>query len=953
MFRRAVLKVVSGVLLSLAVFGGDARAGEDAGPAETTDAGLHPEMTTLVDDAMRKLAKSRNKEALERLARKDYPGALALLKEAYELDSENDEVANNLGYIYYLLGNEEEAERLYRETLMRDPERFTAHLNLADLLGRDGEPNIRLEEAAGLLARARELQGNKPKVILKQARVERLRGAFEAAERFYREYLSKRKPTDRLRIELGDFFRDLGRADEALTWYQQVGDGEEVGKQAAGRIWEIEVERQARQFGWTRHPETIPAKARRLASRGRILLNRGKYVEARRALEEALALAPGFSMARADLGDLFRQTDRLDKAELSYLRALAIDSSNAEIYVRLGELYLAESRNGRAAEAALFLTRALDLRPDWTSLHLTVARAFQASGDLERALGHVKTFLATVPHGKKRGEALALKRLIQKIRPPEDGKKRAVPNADGPERQPALSKELVTALGRARAHLKKGSPEAAMAELKSLPDRQRIAPVLNLEAQILSTSGHLGKARKILTRSLELEANQAGVHEQLGIIFATEERINEARKHFTESGRLGNKDAEYHLVQLEVTKKGGDLASLFRDVARIGELDENRRRLERFLSRGSTSIYLEEARALRTTLKERIWRAVVALGLICALFITTMAFFGWRVWGGANLEQLINRHPEAGPEVQRVLSAIRHEVLKHNTMVLSGLVDSMEKGEDAAVKARHLRRSLLGDDRKEKVSARLAGYAAELRKIGRSYGVRLNLRHRDRALGAIFQGFTKLERVSPFLNRLGRLSARERARVLAALKRVASLLNERGYGAVQGLLDQIRVLEVDENMLADIVERVRREPLFAERAVEPPTIESMVPLPCRVVIARRDFEDIIANLVRNGLQSSLGSGAGPIEVGLAIDRELDDITGLERAVFFVRDRSDKKLTDEMLSNREIEDGLGLTSQLISHYDGTLDVTAGGASWSKAVRVRLPMVSTAGSEDSER
>ncbi|MCP4677681.1 MAG: tetratricopeptide repeat protein [Deltaproteobacteria bacterium] len=925
-------------------------AASDSGPDKSPlteksgDAGLESGMTALLDDAIEKLAKARNEEGLERLSKKDYPSALKLLKEAFELDPEDPEIANNLGYIYYLLGNDDEAERLYREVLKLDPNRYTTHLNLADLLGRDGEPLVRLEEAARLLVRARELRGNQHKVILKQARVDRLRGAFQSAERFYKKYLVKRKPTERLRIELGDFYRDLGRTEEALSWYRKVRDEEEIGKQAAGRIWEIEVERQAKRFGWTRLPETIPAKARRLAGKGRILLNQGKHAQARRLFEEAVALAPGFSMARADLGDLFNDTGRRRDAEISYLRALAVDHGNAEIYVRLGELYLDDPQGKRAAEATLFLSRALSLRPDWTSLHLTLARALRASGDLGRALHHIKIFLGGVEHGDKlKREALALKRSIEKLRPAKEDEKILASSRDEMDSKAAtFNKKVATAIGRARAHMSEGRPEAAIAELKHLTAEHRTTPILNLEAQILYASGRPAEAIHVLTESLKLDEKQSAAHEQLGTILASEGRRMDARKHFIESERLGNAAAEYHLVRLDVGEDSGGAAALFKDVVRLGELNDARARLNSFLARGSTSVYLSDAKVLRERLVARIQQAMAVIGTMCVAFIAILILLGRRMWGGMNITSLIARHPEAGPEVQRVLSAIRHEVLKHNTMVLTGLVEAIEKDEDAAEKAKHLRRSLLGGGGGEPVSARLRGYIDELVKTGRSFGVRLNLKRKDPAVKVLLRGFHLLDSISPMLDNMADLDPSDRARVLGALKNASHLLNKLGYTAVQRMLDQIRVLEMDMALLKGIEERVRLEPAFTEMDISKAAIKSNVALPCRVVVARRDFEDILKNLIRNALQSSSESARRPIEIGLGVDSEIDTITGLERIVIFVRDRADKELTEEMIRGRDIEGGLGLTAKLISRYEGTIDVVPGQSGWSKAVRIRLPM-----------
>ena len=106
---------------------------------------------------------------------------------------------------------------------------------------------------------------------------------------------------------------------------------------------------------------------------------------------------------------------------------------------------------------------------------------------------------------------------------------------------------------------------------------------------------------------------------------------------------------------------------------------------------------------------------------------------------------------------------------------------------------------------------------------------------------------------------------------------------------------------------------------------------------------RHAFEDVVANLIRNAIQSSVRHAEGPVHIGLAVHDEVDMITGLQRLVLLIRDRSPQQLTPEMLRGRYIEEGLGLTADLVSQYEGSLDVIEASAPWTKAVMFQLPQV----------
>jgi Flp pilus assembly protein TadD len=940
----------------------DALAGHrDAGVAsdEGVDLSYSPDggpsgMNGVLDDAMAKIALSRAAEARAFIKKKDYPGALARYREAHDLAPTNPEIANNLGYIYYLLGNYDEAERLYRLTLSLEPERFVVYLNLADLLAEQGPTPERLAEAQALLARARELKGNRPQVIIRQARVAVASGEFAAAERFYREFLAQKPATPKLALELGDFYRDQGRSDEALGWYRSIED-EELGRDAAARIWELEVEKQSKRFGWTSNTGVIPVRARMLETRGRVLLAKGQVDEAERLLVEALSLAPAFSAARADLGDLMRQTGRPAEAELEYLRAIAVDHENAEVHARLGELYLASAGGQpRFAEAAIFLGRAVALRPDWTALELKLATALQGAGDLFGALEHVNKYLAGVHSDEDQNAALALKRSIEALVPPAA--------LVGPgmmasvfEPRAGMSERLAMAFGKARAHLARGEVDAAMAVLRELPDKERGVEVLNLEARILLGAGRVAEAARTMQDSLRIDESQAVVHGQLGTILLELGDARAARLHFSRSEELGDPSAMFQLARLDAGELEAGLTSWVHDAPRAFALYESMERLDAFLATGAASIYRKEAEALRQTVRDRL--AVVAAACSAALLLVVLtAFFVLRrIYGGADLMTLIAKHPEAGPDVQRVLSAVRHEVLKHNTMMLDGLVDAMESGRDAGELAVHFGKAICGEGAHGGLDVRLAGYVDALDRIGGANRTRLNLRRKDPAVAPLLRGIRILARAGGKLVRYPALGDGDRAALLRELKIAAHLLNTTGYEAVRGLLDRLRALQIDAELLRSVFERCTREPSFSGVAFAPLELEVRLDEPAGIHVPRAAFEDVMANLVRNAIQSSLkyGEERDAVHIGFGVGAEVDPVTGLERVVFEVRDRSRKVLTAEMLRGRYIEEGLGLTADLVSRYDGTLDVVPGTGVWSKAVVVKLPRAEPVGAGAEER
>ena len=921
-------------------------------PAADVLAGSGDGVQDALDNSFKKMARIRNNAALRHFENKDYPAALRLFREAYELDAENPEIVNNMGYLFHILGNDQEALHYYEIALKLEPERYVAHINLADLLARRDSKQEALTRAADLLIRARELKGNKASVILRQARVAAYRGQIDEAERFYQEYVDTvEELTDKKRLEIGDFYRDSGREEKAVEWYRQVQDTGALGRRAAKRIWKIEVERQARKYGWVSTHKEVPHTARMLATRARIEHSKGRHEQARQLAQQALELAPHFAEALITRGDVLKEQGNWRGAELSYLKALAVDHANAELHAKLGDLYLAMGSPVHNAEGAFFLEQALQLKPEWTSLRLKLAQAHQASGNLSAALIHVNRFLAETTVDKEKKEALALKDSLVRLlaQGADEGSDPAV--LESSPTQEDLTVAMAT--GRARAHMARGELDAAMAVIDHLPQAARNAEVLSLEARILHAAGNLEQAGKRLEASLKLNDEQPGAHEQLGLILMTQGRIQHAREHFTRAEELGDRNSLYHLAKLDFGDGELPFAVWVWDLIHLDRLLSARARLDAYLFEGEDQVYGGAALGLKEVADGRLLSVVIAVAILLLLTIVGSALTWIRIRGGHGLMRLIQKHPESGPEVQRVLSAIRHEVLKHNTMVLTGLVEAVEAGEDPSDKAARLHNSLFGTSRDEAVLRRLLGYKEQLEQIGRQYGVRLNLEGRDPAISSLLKGFEQLERVDSLLFRMEFLPAGQKSRMLATLREASDLLNVHGYEAIRSLLDQLRILEVDETLLGAIFRGVSREPAFGSRPIGQPLIQVAVPMPVAVAIPRQAFEDIFSNLFRNAIDSSIRHLEGEIQVGLRVSDDVDPITGLANVVFRILDRSPQQLTTEMIRGRFIEGGLGIAADLVSKFEGSLDVEAleqedGDEGWRKAVVLYLPKMETEGS-----
>ncbi len=913
-----------------------------------SDSGSDSDSANILE-IMKREAVEKNSSGLKLLKKKKIPEALSLFKEAFELDSENAEIINNLAYAYYLLGSYDEAEKYYLKTIELDSTRVVAFINLADLLSISASENKEAgSRAFSYLVKARELEGNTPRIILRQARVEVARLNFVSAERFYREYLKIRKPSNVLKLELGDFYRDIGRLDQAIGWYKSIKRGH-FKQKAHDRIWNIEVQKQSVSFGWS--PPEVPQKAKELLRSGRKLFIKHKYHRSERLYKRALFIAPAYPEAMSAYGDLLYRTGRRAKAELYYLRALSLLKEDPDIYFRLARMYLTNIGTDKkeikqASAAVLFLRRALELRPQWNELELELALALRQTGDVSDALVHVKKFLASVGgETHKKDRALKLKRSLEMLISPAELANLDFNDDSFMGNKDNMPQELIEGLQKARAHLKNGQLDSAMAALEVIPDKLKNTTVINLEGRILLGAGKTVEAVHFLKKSLLKDEKQPVIHEQLGLALITLGNFNDAKLHFERARELGDEDATYQLIKLVTGTHKGELFLLLHDLKNIRKLINARDSLRRFIVNNHQSVYRSEARSLATAINKRVKNVAYLFFSFMAIVLLIVIVIIYRIWGGINLKRLILDYPDAGIQIQRVLSAVRHEVLKHNTMMLKGLVDAMEQGEDVAERMAHVSRRISGGD-SGGVSAKLLYYVKQLEQIGDAHKRRLNLKRKDSAVSPLLKGMALVVSSSSLMENFDKLGGSSKKRVLRRLRRASLMLNVEGYEAVRALLDNLRILNVDSDLMKSIFNRCIMESSFAGYNIAPvqidinPNINSTI----KVAVPRSAFEDIVTNLVRNAIQSSIlyGDSFTGIDIGLELDIEIDMVTGFERLIVYVKDKAKREITAEMLRGRYIEEGLGLTADLITMYDGTLDVIHLDKPWIKAVIVKLPI-----------
>jgi len=875
--------------------------------------------------------------------KKKYVTALKHYKKAYQHAPENHRITYKLGKAHLHLGNEAEAERFFGETVELNARNVDAHENLAELLTRPGSSLKRLKRAERHIQISRSVRGEHPDLVLMEARVQALVGKVEKARTLYLRLEQLDALDDEVRFEIGRFFEGMGELVEALNWYRTVYEDPTIRLEVQARIQNIEQHRNNYCNTVLQNP-ALTGDSLDLLERARQSRNEGQLEAAEVALTDALRSSGGAPQIYGQLGQVLHEMGRHTDAELAYLRSLSLQSDNPIVHVRIANLYRTWPNQPRLDEALRHLERALTLRPDWHGVHLRLARNYPAVGKPELALFHVEKFLALPDTSKKHNEALELRETLTRTIAQKDSRTDPTFQPDG------LTPEVANALTRARALHDIGRTNQAIRTLLSLStDHQSVHTTLG---ELYASEGNLKDAMQQYELALKQGDISGQALHRLALIYEQSGQMAKARKTFRAAHDATHPLGIFHIRRLDMilsclplNQKATGLLEVFSDLGRIAQLNRCRDHSSAFLNSAvdwsKHERWREKAQSFHTSAGLRL-RNLMVFGVLAVLLLLLLILTLYRRrFGGGTLRDLIEQHPETGPEVQQILAAIRHEVLKHNTMMLTGLVTVLEQNDDSFESISNTRLALFGTGRDDGVSDKLNAYVEQLQQIGRSHGMRLNLLHNDPAISALVRGMNTLKHVQPLFEPKMLESTSNRKRLKRSLEEATRLLNTEGYEAVRSLLDEIRVLKIDSDYLESLYSLTIREPAFSEVNFSPIDMDIQITLPCWCLIPRHSFGVIMTNLIRNAIESSIRQKHTVIQVGIGVNCTIDPITAIERVCIEVRDRSPKKLTVEQIRNRTVEEGLGLAASLATRYEGTLDVRDESSDWCKAVVLELP------------
>lgn len=668
------------------------------------------------------------------------------------------------------------------------------------------------------------------------------------------------------------------------------------------RLDRLEVERSARDVVLG-GGEPLSDADTALLRQARALLA-AEPTQARAVAEALVERAPRSAEAHGALSDATYGLD-WTSAEVHALRARDLDRDDAANHLRVARVLHAAYAGRRDDEALVAMRQAAALRPDEPEILLQLADLEGSQREWARARAALEHYLQiTTDPGLTadvRSRLDALEREAPVVAP-----LRAASGAAGG--LSGVTDEAASAWRVALVYLDRGDRQAARVELdRALALAPAVPELLNLDARLRRESGDEAGAVGAWQRSLALEPRQGDVQLALGQTLDVRGGREAALGHYRAAAALGEPDAHYFLARSAAAL--GDWRTVG---AELAEFDA---------AGGPTSLYAVAAGRLAEQAERRTWTMRAAGIALVVVGLGVPGVLAWRRRSAADLRRMLDAAPTSWHDAARILAAVRHEVLKHNTTVLPDIAYALDRGDRGPWDAwRPGAAALL---------TRFDGYIAALVAVGEQHGVRLAAQH-DPVL-APMRGA---------LRALVRASRRSRPPRAAELRAHSEALNGAGYAALGTLVNEICILPITRTLVERVYARVAAEPGFGGSAAAF-TLEGSAG---QVRLFQGDLEDILANLFRNAL------AAGASAVHVALDEDSDPITGHTWFELRVVDDAPGQLTTAMIRSRYISRGLGLAVDLLNRHGGTIRVepvpVPEGAPARKAVVVQLPAVEAA-------
>eukprot|EP00968_Pinguiococcus_pyrenoidosus_P022519 scaffold3283_cov237-Pinguiococcus_pyrenoidosus.AAC.6 len=289
---------------------------------------------------------------------------------------------SNLGNLFKVQGNLEEAKRCYLEAIRIKPDFAIAWSNLAGIFKETGQLGTAVayyREAIRLCPSFADAHSNLGNALKEQ-------GHIVDAMECYRASIKLRPDFAIAHGNLASCYYDLGQLDLAIRTFRLAIQLEPKFPDAYNNLGN--AQRDLGQIdeavaSYRMALELRPDHPHAYNNLGNAMKDKGFIKEAIHCYVTAIHLMPRFAAAHSNLGSILKEQGKHEQALAHYQQAIAIDPTFADAFSNMGNAY---KDLGRLEEAIRCYTTAIKIKPSFADAYSNLASAYKDGGRVEEAI---------------------------------------------------------------------------------------------------------------------------------------------------------------------------------------------------------------------------------------------------------------------------------------------------------------------------------------------------------------------------------------------------------------------------------------------------------------------------------------------------------------------------------------------------------------------------------------
>ncbi|NLO33451.1 MAG: tetratricopeptide repeat protein [Candidatus Hydrogenedentes bacterium] len=318
--------------------------------------------------------------------------AITRYKDALAADPENQDICFLLGRELLAQNQKDEAEIYFRKALTLDPEDARSHNELGSLLEEQGN----MKEAMRHYEEALRAAPQFGYVLYKMGKLLAKEGNYAEAEKRFEEALNIDPDNQDLYYLMGRELAGQGKIEESKSYFNRAlalnPDDARVHNDLALLLGSKSPEQAINHY--EEALRIAPNFTLALNNWGNLLLELGRYDEARAKYDTTLTLRPDDEYAWYNLARLAELENRLPDAETCYLHAIENSPDNSHILNNLGLLY---AKMERPDDAEIYYKKALEIDAENPLPYNNLGLLMELRNDPEEALHKYEAALEIKP----------------------------------------------------------------------------------------------------------------------------------------------------------------------------------------------------------------------------------------------------------------------------------------------------------------------------------------------------------------------------------------------------------------------------------------------------------------------------------------------------------------------------------------------------------------------------